>query len=464
MLSADERRLRRAQDDAAAFSAEVRQVIVAQRQQIAVLEKQAQQLANEAEAEQRYTAGLHANDKSTKLARLQAEHASLGASLDSEGRRALELASKVEMAEMGKHELHTAVSTLEEKRRADKKGKVGSNKLRIDRVSSLVDETLAHAARLREEVDHLRRERLVFLAKLRDIEHQLYESRDEHDQLQHEIRSTSESRESALSHARHLEDANEKRQHERALQRQQVDQQLATVEKQARLVRSKLRQKMMGNALAASQGGSALHKIRLAKSAWPPPQDTHGLLSGVQQPQSLQEHIAVLAYLIGGQCPEELESVCSLLAAEDREHANRARALEEKRQRLAAEEERNARARNEVSGVESTGGVDTAEHLSLREQLTEMQSQGGAIRMTEERHALVLDQCAAVAASLEEELRALDREEAAAQAGAPDAAAAAAAAAAAPPPPPPPDRAALGKTVDATIAAVKRGLLTMQQT
>ena len=78
--------------------------------------------------------------------------------------------------------------------------------------------------------------------------------------------------------------------------------------------------------------------------------------------------------------------------------------------------------------------------------------------MTEERHALVLDQCAAVAASLEEELRALDREEAAAQAGAPDAAAAAA------PPPPPPDRAALGKTVDATIAAVKRRLLTMQQT
>ena len=110
MLSADEKRLRRAQDDAAAFSAEVRQVIAAQRQQIAVLEKQAQQLANEAAAEQRYTAGIHANDKSTKLARLQAEHASLGASLDAEGRHALELASKVELAEMGKHELHTAVS------------------------------------------------------------------------------------------------------------------------------------------------------------------------------------------------------------------------------------------------------------------------------------------------------------------------------------------------------------------
>ena len=421
-------------------------MIVAQRQQIAVLEKQAQQLANEAAAEQRYTAGISANDRAAKLARLQAEHSQLGASLDAEGRRALELASKVELAETGKQNLHTAVSALEEKRRADKKGRGGSNKLRIDRVSSLVDETLAEAAKIREEIDHLRRERLVFLAKLREMEHQLSDARGQHDALLSEIKSTSESRESALAHARHLDEQNERRSHERALQRQQVDMQLANVEKQARLVRSKLRQKMIGNSLAASAGGSALHKIRLAKSAWPPPQDTHGLLAAVRQPQTLREHIAVLAYLIGGQCPEELDAVCERLAAEEREYGRRAQALEEKRLRLAAEEERNGKARAEVSGVESTGGADSSEHLSLREQLTEMQGQGAQIRAAEERHAIVLDHCAAVATSLALELESMDGGGAAAGA----------------PPPPPPDRAALGKTIDGAMAAVKRKLLQLQ--
>ena len=42
--------------------------------------------------------------------------------------------------------------------------------------------------------------------------------------------------------------------------------QLEAVEKQARQVRSKLRQKMVGNSIAASAGGSALHKLRLKKA------------------------------------------------------------------------------------------------------------------------------------------------------------------------------------------------------
>ena len=82
-------RLKRAQEDAAAFGAEVRAVINAQRDQITLLEKQAQQLANEAAAEQRFNLALVANDKSSKLARLQQEHAMLGADLDAEGHRCI---------------------------------------------------------------------------------------------------------------------------------------------------------------------------------------------------------------------------------------------------------------------------------------------------------------------------------------------------------------------------------------
>ena len=120
---ADERRLKRAQDDAAAFTAEVRAVINAQRQQIAVLEKQAQQLANEAASEQRFASALVANDKAQTLTRLQHEHSQLGMDLDMEGRRALDLAGRLEAANAGKDDLRVAVSSLEHRRHAESKGR-----------------------------------------------------------------------------------------------------------------------------------------------------------------------------------------------------------------------------------------------------------------------------------------------------------------------------------------------------
>ena len=110
--TAEEKRLKRAQDDAAAFTAEVKAVIRAQRHQIAVLERQAQQLANEAAAEQRFAGAVAFNDKGSKLARLQQEHAALGADLDREGRRALDLAARVEVADAGRADLRSAVSLL----------------------------------------------------------------------------------------------------------------------------------------------------------------------------------------------------------------------------------------------------------------------------------------------------------------------------------------------------------------
>jgi hypothetical protein len=166
----DQRRLKRAQADAAAFSAEVRAVITAQRHQIAVLEKQAQQLANEAAAEQRFSSAIVANEKSSKLARLQQEHSGLGSDLDLEGRRAIDLAARLEAVDAGRTDMRTSVAQLEQQRLASTKGKAGPMHLKLQRALSGVDECLAQAGRLREEVDHLRREKLVFLGKLRGIE------------------------------------------------------------------------------------------------------------------------------------------------------------------------------------------------------------------------------------------------------------------------------------------------------
>ena len=355
---ADERRLKRAQDDAAAFTAEVRAVINAQRQQIAVLEKQAQQLANEAASEQRFASALVANDKAQTLTRLQHEHSQLGMDLDMEGRRALDLAGRLEAANAGKDDLRVAVSSLEHRR-------------------------------------HLRREKLVFLSKLRDIEVALDEERAQNDAYVHGIKDLSSKRNSNLSSARQLSDQDERRSRQRHQQRQQVDTQLESVEKQARTVRNKLKQKMMSNAIAASGGGQTLHKLRLQKAAWPPSNDNHGLLNGVPAPHTLREHVAVLAYLIG--VPEDFEMICEKMAAEDREQGQRTRSLEDHRRELQRAEENNERLRKELGEVESTGGPDTAEHLSLREQLTEMQAQGVAIRNAEERHASVLEHLSAVA-------------------------------------------------------------------
>ena len=400
--AADDQRLRRAQEDAAAFSAEVKAVIRAQRHQIAVLERQAQQLANEAAAEQRFAGQLAANDKGSKLTRLQHEHAAMGADLDHEGRRALDLAARLEVAEAGKADLRNAVSTLEQQRQNASKGKTKPLHFRLQKVRSEVDEQLAAAGRLREEVDHLRREKLVFLAKLRELELRLEAERAQHDALRHDIHDVALKKDSALSHARLLDEQNERRMHQRALQRQQVNGQLDAVEKQARQVRTKLRAKMVGNSLAAAQGGAALHKLRLQKAAWPPANDTHGLLAGVPAPATLREHVAVLAYLIG--VPEELEAICEKMAAEDREQHGRTRLLDQHRVERQHAEERNERTRQELGALEATGGVDTPEHLALREQLTEMQAQGVAIRNAEERHAAVLEHLAAVATAMLAEL------------------------------------------------------------
>lgn len=400
--SEDERRLRRAQHDAAAFSQEVKAVIRAQRHQIEVLERQAQQLANEAAAEQRFAGQLQQNDKATKLTRLQQEHSGLGSDLDAEGRKALDLASRLEAAEASKSDLRAAVSTLEQQRFAESKGKKAPLHFKLQRARSDIDEALAAAGRFREEVDHLRREKLTFLGKLRDLEVQLENERTAHGMHQSDIEDLSGQRASALSHARQMSEQNERRSHQRQLQRAHVNGRLNQVEKQARQVRSKLRQKMVSNSIAANAGADYLHKLRLKKAAWPPANDSHGLLAGVPAPTTLREHVAVLAYLIN--VPEDLDAICEKMAAEDREQRARTAWLDEHRRDLGSEERRNELARKELTTLDSTGGVDAGEHLSLREQLTEMQAQGVAIRNAEERHAAVLEHLSAVVTAMLAEL------------------------------------------------------------
>ena len=92
------------------------------------------------------------------------------------------------------------------------------------------------------------------------------------------------------------------------------------------------------------------------------------------------------------------------MAAEDRDHAGRTAALEKQRRELALQEETNEKGRQELTELESTGGVDTNEHRSLREQLTEMQAQGVAVRNAEERHNAVLEQLSAIGIWMLEQL------------------------------------------------------------
>ena len=64
------------------------------------------------------------------------------------------------------------------------------------------DQMDSAAAKLRDEIDHLRRERLVFLSKLHDLENQLEDAKGEHDKFLGAIRQTSHQRETALAQAR----------------------------------------------------------------------------------------------------------------------------------------------------------------------------------------------------------------------------------------------------------------------
>ena len=172
---ADAERLRQAESDAAAFRAEVSSVIESQQMQISVLERQAQQLANEAAAEQRYSSALLANDKSSMLARAQREHGALSLSLEQEGRRALNLASRLDAADTGMRELRDRVTRLDSARLELSKVRTGPMAAKTRRALSASDDATAAAGKLREEIDSLRKERLVFLTKMRDIELQLSE-------------------------------------------------------------------------------------------------------------------------------------------------------------------------------------------------------------------------------------------------------------------------------------------------
>lgn len=392
---------RQAQADAEAFNVEVRQVISAQRQQIAVLEKQAQQLANEAAAEQRYSAGLVEGDKASQLARLQQEHAQVSASLEAEGRRALALAERLEAAEARQLELHASAKALEQRERAKAKGKKGPMRLKVQRCLSAVDERDAEAAKLREEINHRRQARLSFLKKLRVIETELEEARAERQRLEGGIRTAASKRDAAIQYARQVEGQSERHKHARAMQRSQLSSQQAAIEKQSRLVRSKLRGSAASSVNAATNGAAALQKLRAKRAAWPPPADKSNVLARlgfVSPPQSHSEALQILSTLM--HAPPDVTVMMEKLAAEDREQAARTGALEGKRRELAAEEEKLERMRLEAERLEATGGVDSAEHHQLRQQLTEMQAQGKAIAQAEERHAAILEHLGAIANAL----------------------------------------------------------------
>ena len=292
---------RQAQADAEAFNVEVRQVISAQRQQIAVLEKQAQQLANEAAAEQRYSAGLVEGDKASQLARLQQEHAQVSASLEAEGRRALALAERLEAAEARRLELHASAKALEQRERAKAQGKKGPMRLKVQRCLSAVDERDAEAAKLREEINHRRQARLSFLKKLRVIETELEEARAERQRLEGGIRTAASKRDAAIQYARQVEGQSERHKHARAMQRSQLSSQQAAIEKQSRLVRSKLRGSAASSVNAATNGAAALQKLRAKRAAWPPPADKSNVLARlgfVSPPQSHSEALQILSTLM----------------------------------------------------------------------------------------------------------------------------------------------------------------------
>ena len=148
--------------------------------------------------------------KSSMLARAQREHGALSLSLEQEGRRALNLASRLDAADTGMRELRDRVTRLDSARLELSKVRTGPMAAKTRRALSASDDATAAAGKLREEIDSLRKERLVFLTKMRDIELQLSEQQAVNAECEGGIRIAASRRESALSHARHIEGAAER--------------------------------------------------------------------------------------------------------------------------------------------------------------------------------------------------------------------------------------------------------------
>ncbi len=400
-------KLRDAKRDAQAFEASVSSVISAQQLQIEVLTKTAEQVARETAVEQRFTsATVGGSATASRIAVLESEHRELAKSIDAGGRRGLDLTAQIEEAERHVLDLRNGLTRLEQQRNADSRRTTGPNVAKLQRTQSKIDDAVAASAKLRDEIDSLRRERLTFLSKLADIEARIDESKLETDKCNESVREAGMRRDAAERLTRQLQDVGERHSRWRLAQRQQVDQQLDAVERQARQSRNKLKGQLLSTTIAAAGGSSALHKARSSASGpWPPADDPHGLLRSVNRPRTLVEVVGVLAAMLGVE--PDLEAIVSKnLAAADESNGHKLTKLNEKRAALAAREEANEKLRAELGRLESTGGGDAPQHHALREQLTELQAQGSAISASEHAQAALLEHIAASAEALLTQLRA----------------------------------------------------------
>ena len=419
-----------AEADAAAYREEVARVIGAQRQELAALEKQAQQLAQETAAEQRYSCAIEANKGSAKISRLQAEHSRLSSALEREGKRGMELSRTLEAAQAGHDRLRDLVTRRDRGSRETAKRATGPMLARVQRRLAQADEARAEAARLRQQIDHLRKERLIFLDKLRDLELQIEDQRRTNSRSRARIASASSKRENALGDARRVEDSAARVTRQRAAALQHMHGLLHATELQSRQARSRLRERMAHATNAATQGGAA-HRRRsqLAQVTWPPANDREHRLVHTPMPRSLREVVETLRELLrpladdaadsaaadsaaadsaaadsaaadvdtGGasanarvECGSDLESLWSAMGACEARHAQRLESVERLRRECASAEESNGKARRALESLEATGGTDPAEAHALREQLTVMNAKAVEAQLGAEHRAAVV--------------------------------------------------------------------------
>ena len=225
MALALQKRLERLQADGHALEAEALGVMQAQQLQIQLLERQASQLTQASESEQRRASSLRAGSAQVRLTRIDEEYRGLVASLDAACQRTNLLESKLDAAKQTLMQLRAAemgdrVGVLAQRRaQAVDEAK---RRDRLQRTQRLADNAAVAAAALRDEIDTLRVEKLTFGEKMEALERRLRSLASERAGLLSEERAAAEAQHAAEQRSEALEISGAKQERKRFARRRQV--------------------------------------------------------------------------------------------------------------------------------------------------------------------------------------------------------------------------------------------------
>ncbi|KAL1514893.1 hypothetical protein AB1Y20_003975 [Prymnesium parvum] len=384
-------RLHELQADERAFVREAASAVQAQRMQLRLLQREASQLEHQAASEERLAASAAEGGTRARLARAREQQLGLIAAFERESARGAALSRRAEEA---------AAAAVALRAEAARPRRAGVSRFedgapaqsQLARARAARGGAARRGAALRREVDELRGEKMVFAAKLQAVERERAALAGEAEALRAALRAADEAREHAEqkaaalgvscgAHARHC-----------TARRQQVEEKVRVVERQAKLARHREREAFSSSSIVRASSDAAAAIGGGAKEA---------------EPRSLKEVVAALAELTGTE--DDIDVIAESLARVEEENRRRLLELHSLQAQLKEEEAACDKLRKSAKQLQTTSAsVDTSAHAKERQRLDSLRKQAQSILSSEDSDSAALEALLAAGRTLLDRLPSCD--------------------------------------------------------